>query len=340
MSTTIRKAFVPSFGDHTHISVVDAEIFPPVAKEVQVKVIYSGMAGADINMRMGTYPLQKKAPLTPGYCLVGRVHINGPGCSKFKTGDLVVCLSIYDAEAELVNLPEKFVIAAPENMDLQQIVPMVLDWNTAYGMVNRGAKVVKGQRVFIHGLSGAVGYATLKFCLMNGAEVYGTASESNHAALREAGAVPFSYSNKDWIMAMNTIGGAHAVFDALGFESFDESWSILAPEGGHLVAYGANLNMLNGDEKTKSAVPSITKLLARNLVPFCPHKSSFYYIARDSKYFESELQACFTLVQEGKITAPIKKVWNLEEIQEAHRTWTQTKGIGSVLIKIADDVKV
>jgi NADPH:quinone reductase-like Zn-dependent oxidoreductase len=340
MSTTIRKALVPSFGDYTHISIVDAEIFPPVAKEVQVKVLYSGMAGADINMRMGTYPLQKKAPLTPGYCLVGRVHINGPGCSKFKTGDLVVCLSIYDSESELVNLPEKFVIAAPEDMDLQQIVPMILDWNTAYGMVNRCGKVVKGQRVFIHGLSGAVGYAALTFCLLNGAEVYGTASESNHAALREAGAIPFVYSNKDWIMAMNTIGGAHAVFDALGFESFDESWSILAPEGGHLVAYGANLNMLNGDEKTKSVVPSIGKLLARNLVPFCPHKSSFYYIARDSKYFESELQACFTLVQEGKITAPIKKVWDLEDIQEAHRTWTQTKGVGSVLIKIADDVKV
>ncbi|KAF2787120.1 GroES-like protein [Melanomma pulvis-pyrius CBS 109.77] len=337
MSTIIRKAQVTSFGDHTHVSIVKAEIPAPVAKEVQVKVLYSGMSGADINMRMGTYPMQKKAPLTLGYCLVGRVHVNGPGCSKFKPGDLVVCLSIYDAEADLANLPEKFLISVPNGLDLQQAVAMTLDWNTAYGMVNRCAKVSKGQRVFVHGLSGAVGHATFKLCQLNGAEVYGTASESNHAALREEGAIPFVYSNKDWIMAMNAIGGAHAVFDALGFESWDESFSILAPEGGHLVGYGGNLNMLQGGE-TRSVAPAVVKLLARNLVPFCPNKTTFFYIARDSSHFEAEVKACFDLVLAGKIHAPIKKVWTMEEIPEAHRTWTQTKGVGSVLIKIADDV--
>ena len=44
--------------------------------------------------------------------------------------------------------------------------------------------VCKGQRVFVHGLSGAVGYAVMTLCLLEGAEVYGTASERNHDALR------------------------------------------------------------------------------------------------------------------------------------------------------------
>ncbi|KAF2188387.1 zinc-binding dehydrogenase [Zopfia rhizophila CBS 207.26] len=338
MSTTIRKALITGAGDESNITVVTSEIPSPPNSHVQVKVIYSGFSGADINMRMGTYPMQKKAPLTPGYCLVGRVHANGSGSKKFTIGDLVVCLSIYDAEAELASLPEKYLIPVPAGLDLQQAVALTLDWNTAYGMVMRAAKVSKGQRVFIHGLSGAVGYALMKLSQLQGAEVYGTASASNHAALREQGATPFVYSNKDWMMAMNAIGGAHAVFDALGFESWDESFSILAPEGSILVGYGGNLDMLTGQE-SRSVVPSVMKLLARNLVPMCPQKTKFYYISRDQSTFEPELKALFELSLQKKILVPIKKIWGLEEVPEAHRTWTQTSGIGSVLVKISEDEK-
>ncbi|KAF2249575.1 zinc-binding dehydrogenase [Trematosphaeria pertusa] len=338
MSTTIRKVLIPSFGDASHVTIVNAEIQPPAANQVQVKVLYAGMSGADQAMRMGYYPMQKKAPLTPGYCLVGRVHRNGSSSTKFQKGDLVVCLSIYDAQAELVNLPEKYLISVPKGVDLQQATAMILDWNTAYGMVYRSAKVSKGQRVFIHGLSGAVGYALLTLCKLEGAEVYGTASLSKHAELREVGATPFVYTDKNWVMGMNTIGGAHVVFDPLGYESWDESWRILAREGGHLIGYGGNLHMLNGGE-ARSQIPSITKLLARNMVPFCPQKTSFYYISRDQSTFEPELKALFDMVLQGKIKAPIRKEWTMDEVPEAHRTWTQSGGIGSVVVKIADDVE-
>ena len=42
------------------------------------------------------------------------------------------------------------------------------------------------------------------------------------------------------------MGGVDAVFDALGFESFDESYSILK-KGGVLVGYGQNLPAWTGD---------------------------------------------------------------------------------------------
>ncbi|KAF2682194.1 GroES-like protein [Lentithecium fluviatile CBS 122367] len=341
MSTTIRKALIPQYGDASVIKIVDAQIEPPKSKEVQVKALYSGMGGADIQMRLGSYPNQNRAPLTPGYTVVGRVHINGPGCSKFQKGDMVACLTVHDAHAELINLPEKYLVAVPKGLDLQQAVAMTLDWNTAYGMVYRCGKITKGRRVFIHGLSGAVGYALLTLCKLEGAEVYGTASQSKHAELREAGATPFVYTDKNWITAMNVIGGAHIVMDPLGFESWDESWSILAPKsegGGHLIGYGGNYNLLNGGE-TRNQIPAIAKLLARNAVPFCPNKTSFYYISRDQSTFEPELKALFNMVLEGKITAPIKKVWTLETYPQAHREWNSNTGIGSVVVKIADDVE-
>jgi NADPH:quinone reductase-like Zn-dependent oxidoreductase len=339
MSTTIRKVVFSAAGGPEVVSVVTAEIAAPSSNEVQIKVLYAGMGGADIAMRLGAYPQQKKAAgLTPGYSLVGRVHKNGSSCSKFKTGDLVACLTMYDSEAELCNFPEKYLIPVPEGVDLRQAVAMVTDWTTAYGMAYRSANITKGTRVFIHGLSGSVGHALHVFCKMQGAEIFGTASSKNHAAVRDAGASPFDYSNKDWMTAMNAIGGAHVIFDPLGFESWDESWKILAPGGGHLIGFGGNLQMLNG-EKPRSQLPQVAKLVAKGLVPFCPNKTTFFYIDKDQKTFEPELKTLFGMLANGEVTVPIRKLWTLEEVPEAHRTWNQAAGVGAVVIKVAEDTR-
>jgi NADPH:quinone reductase-like Zn-dependent oxidoreductase len=297
------------------------------------------MGGADIAMRQGYYPMQRKAPLTPGYSLIGRVHANGSSASKYAVGDLVACLTMYDAEAQLCNQPEKHLIPVPKGLDLQQAVSLVLDWNTGYGLAYRGAKIAAGQRVFIHGLSGSVGFAVLTFCKKQGAEVYGTASLVNHAALKKAGATPFVYTNKTWMAAMNELGGAHVVYDALGFESWDESYEILNPTGGHLVGFGGNYNMLNGGE-IRSQPVAVVKLLAKGMLPFCPKKTSFYYIDRDQKTYRPELETLFGLLKRGEIEVPIRRVWGLEEVPQAHREWNKGAGVGSVVVKVAEDGKV
>jgi NADPH:quinone reductase-like Zn-dependent oxidoreductase len=335
MPTKIHKVLISEIGDVSKVNVVDAEISDPPAKHVQVKVIYSGFSGADINMRLGIYPLQKKAPLTPGYCLVGEVALNGKGSTKFRPGDLVVCLSIYDAQAELVNLPEKYLIKLPPGLDLQAATALILDWNTAYGMVMHTARVSSGQTVFIHGISGAVGHAIMALSQLQGAHVYGTASERNHEAIRALGATPFTYSNKDWIAQMKGLGGAHAVFDALGFESWDESYSILRPDGGILIGYGGNLNTLTGQPPRSMVWPTV-KLMARNYLKVSSRKrANFYFISRDRSTFEPDMNALFDLLKQGKISVPIKAVYNLEDIQEAHRNWGKGSGMGSLLVKVA-----
>jgi NADPH:quinone reductase-like Zn-dependent oxidoreductase len=329
--STIRKALITEFGDESKVIVVEGNLGDPSAKEVQVAVEFSGFSGADINMRKGVYPFQKKAPLTPGYCLVGRVRANGDASTRFQPGDLVASLTVDGAEAELVNLPEKYLVPVPSGVDLEQATALVLDWNTAYGMVMRAARVQAGQKVFVHGMSGAVGHAIMTLAMMQGAEVFGTASPRNHSALAKLGATPFSYSDKGWIDAMQKAGGVDAVFDALGFESFDESYSILRQRG-VLVGYGMNLPTLTGGPR-RAVFPAVMKLLAKNLAFWRRKKTIFYYISRDAKTFVPDLEALFDLLRNGKLSVPIKAVFPLEKIQDAHREWAKGSGMGSIVIR-------
>ncbi|KAI1175206.1 zinc-binding dehydrogenase [Nemania sp. FL0916] len=342
MSTQIRKVVIAEFGDVSKVNVETSSIEKPKSGEVQVAPIFSGFSGADINMRRGQYPLQRKAPLTPGYCLAGRATTDGV---HIRTGDLVACLTVYDAQAELVNLPEKYLIRVPDGVSPEAATAIALDWATALGLVEK-AKVAQGQRVFVHGASGAVGYAIMKLCQLRGAVVYGTASERNHTVLKAQGGNPFVYTNKDWMKAIQELGGAHAVFDALGDASWAESYEILPPcsagsdsEKGILVAYGQNQQALtdansSGKDAGNPLVP-FAKLLIKNVKIFSNRRTAFYYITRDDAAFVPNVNALFNMVKEKKIDVIIKNTWDMEDIQTAHQNWASGTGVGSNLIRIA-----
>jgi synaptic vesicle membrane protein VAT-1 len=329
----IKKVVITAYGDESVLAVVEAELPEPAAGEVQLAVEYTIVSGSDVNMRRGTYPLQRKPPLTPGYSVVGTVVANGKGCSKFAVGERVACLSKYDGQAERINLPEKYLVRVPEGVEGGEAVAVVLDWVTAYEMLVRLAKVRAGQKIFVHALAGGVGGALLRLGTLMGVEVYGTASAKKHEELRALGAVPLDYANKEWIGAMQRMGGVDAVFDPLGFESFDESYSILK-KGGVLVGYGQNLPAWT-KTRERWPVPMVLKLFARNLAFWKGKRTTFFGVRRNAKYFAPDLETLFAWLKEGRITVPVKARFRLDEIQQAHREYAASAGMGSIVIEVA-----
>jgi synaptic vesicle membrane protein VAT-1 len=286
-----------------------------------------------VNMRRGTYPFQKKPPLTPGYSVVGKVRLNGQSCSKFHVGDRVACLSKYEGQAELINLTEQFLVRVPEGVDGRAPVALILDWVTAYQLLHRAAQVKAGQKIFVHALSGAVGGALLRLGQLQGAEVFGTASSAKHEELRQLGTVPFDYSNKNWIATVQKFGGVDAAFDPLGFESFDESWSVLK-RGGVLVGYGMNLPAWT-NTPARPVIPAVLRLFSKNLLFWSGKRTTFYGVNRASKNFNPDLELLFGLLKSGKISVPIKATFKLDEIQLAHREYAKGGRMGSILIEVS-----
>jgi NADPH:quinone reductase-like Zn-dependent oxidoreductase len=82
------KVLITEFFDESTVAIVEGDLPDPGAGEVQLTVEYSNVSGSDVNMRR-TYPFQKKAPLIFGDSVLGKVRLNGKGCSKFKVGDRV-----------------------------------------------------------------------------------------------------------------------------------------------------------------------------------------------------------------------------------------------------------
>jgi NADPH:quinone reductase-like Zn-dependent oxidoreductase len=329
--TPIRIVVITKFGDVDVVKVLDSTCPPPSIGQLQVATEYSGFTGGDFSMRMGIYPGQIPAPLTPGYCLVGTVRALGDKCTLFQPGDTVSVLTKYDAEAELVNQPERYCIKVPDGLDHQQDTALLCDWSTAYAMTMHTAKVTTGQRVFIHGLSGAVGCGLMMLCYLRGAKVYGTASELNNDMLRAHAAHPFVYTDKVWMDEMKKLGGAHVVFDPLGYESFDESYDILTLDG-ILVAYVNNKDSLEKKGAPRSAETAVLKMMGEN----DPNgkRTTFFGLTRDEPTYATDVMALMELLQKGAIKIPIKNVWDMEDIQTAHKHWGGGSGIGSLLIKV------
>jgi NADPH:quinone reductase-like Zn-dependent oxidoreductase len=221
----------------------------------------------------------------------------------------------------------------PEALDKKAAVVLILDWVTAYQMLHRAAHVTAGQKIFVHALSGAVGGALLRLAKLEGAQVFGTASLKRHDELRELGAIPLDYSNKKWIASMQDLGGVDAVFDPLGFESFDESYSILK-RGGVLVGYGMNLPAWTHTPQ-RSVIPSVLKLFLKNLFFWSGKRTTFFGVSRGSKHFASDLQQLFAWLQEGRISVPIKNTFKLDEIREAHREYAGSERMGSIVIEVS-----
>ena len=66
--------------------------------------------------------------------------------------------------------------------------------------------------------------------------------------------------------------------------------------------------------------------------------TAFYLISRDNPEYAGDLQKLMEMQQEGRIEVPIKKVFGLEDIQEAHKSFGKLPGLGSILIQVAKAV--
>jgi NADPH:quinone reductase-like Zn-dependent oxidoreductase len=187
----------------------------------------------------------------PGHEFSGIVAAIGAGTTGYAVGDPVFGCNDWFAEgatAEFCIAQPSALAIKPASLSHVEAAAAPIGVLTAWQGLHLRARLQKGDRLLIHGGAGAVGLFAVQLAHRAGAQVTATASKANVDLLKQLGAAEvIDYRASRFEDA----GRFDVVFDAVGGETLDRSWSVLN-DGGRLVTIAADAESTN-DPRVKSA---------------------------------------------------------------------------------------
>lgn len=224
---------------NTDVLAYDDAPMPSISPtDVLVRVVGASVNPVDWKIREGylrqmiSYPL----PLTLGWDVSGVVEAVGSGVSRFNVGDAVYSLPDMKRNgtyAEYVAIRADEVAHKPKTISHIEAASLPLAGLTAWEVLFTVGQLVEKQRVLIHAGSGGVGSLAVQLAKARGAFVIATTSGRNCAFVKSLGANEvIDYRTQRFQEVAKDID---VVFDTIGGEVQDASWSVLKP-GGILVS--------------------------------------------------------------------------------------------------------
>ncbi len=297
----------------------------PIAgpEQAVVDIQAVGVNFTDIYSREGVNP--PGLPWVAGVEGAGVVRSVGAGVTNVAVGDNVAYCSFPGSYAEQAVVPAWRLIKMPDGLSTRDGAAVMLQGMTAHYLCHDTYPVQRGDRVLVHSGAGGVGLLLIQMCKMLGAYVYSTVSTDAKAELaRGAGADPvILYTQQDFAeeIAKATDGaGLHAVFDAVGKDTFDQSVASLAPRG-YMVLYG----------QASGPVPPIDPRVLGNGSKFLTRPGLGDYTANREE-LDKRAGAVLGWVQSGQLKLRVEHTFTLSDAPEAHRQLAARATTGKIIL--------
>ena len=296
--------------------------------QVLVKNRYAGVNFIDIYLRSGLYPIAR-FPFVFGKEGSGEAVSVGKGVEGIAVGDRVAFpFGGGGTYCEYSLLKPSELCLIPDTMGFDLAAAAMLQGLTAHYLAYSTFAVQAGQRVLIHAGAGGVGLLLTQICKRLGAEVITTVStEAKKRKSLEAGAdgviIYENYRFADEFLDFTKGERAHAVYDSVAKETFEQSLSCLRRRG-MMVLYG----------NASGVVPPFQLNRLNELGGlFVTRPSLGHYIA-DRETLNWRSSELFRLIGEG-LKIEIGKVYPLEEASQAHLDLERRKTTGKSILRIA-----
>ncbi len=213
----------------------------PGANEVLVQVYASGVTPTELLW----YPTShnkdgsERTGAIPGHEFSGVITALGAAVNAYSIGDEVFGLNDWFADgatAEYCVADTAGIAHKPASLTHAEAAAVPIGALTAWQGLER-ARVEAGQRILVHGGSGAVGVFVIQMARQSGAHVITTASAQNLEFARGLGAeLAIDYSAERFEEQVQDLD---VVFDCVGGDTLRRSWRVLKP-GGRMVTIAAD----------------------------------------------------------------------------------------------------
>ena len=317
------RAVIQATGEPDAIGWETVELPDPGAGEVLIETVAAGLNYIDTYHRSGLYPIDLPGGL--GVEGTGRVVRAGPD-SGFAEGERVATFGptrgTY-ATARIV--PAAELIRLPDDITEEDAAAVLLKGCTVEMLVERCARVERGQTVLVHAAAGGVGLLLTGWLTAIGATVIGTAStEAKRERAARAGADHMLAADADIAAAVREItdgAGVPVVFDGVGRATWEASLASLSPRG-LLVSFGNASGPVTG---------VALGVLAQHGSLFVTRPTLFdYYRAPDERHNGAE--RLWAMLRSGAIEAEVGQRFTLTDAAAAHRALENRETTGSTLL--------
>ncbi len=176
-----------------------------------------------------------RLPAIPSYELSGVVEEVGTGVTDVVVGEEVFALTLFDRDgvaADYAAVSAELLVGRPRKLEHAECAAIPLPALTAWQALFDHGRLTAGQRVLIHGASGAVGAFAVQLARGSGAQVIGTASAARLELVAELGAHEVVDGTSTF---EDAVAPVDVVFDTTGGERLRRSGAVLRP-GGRLVS--------------------------------------------------------------------------------------------------------
>jgi NADPH:quinone reductase-like Zn-dependent oxidoreductase len=308
---------------------------PPLGDgEVRIDVAAAGINFADVMARMGVYPDAPKPPCVIGYEVAGTILELGDGVDGLTRGQRVLAGTKFGGYASQAVVPAGDVVALPDELSFEQGAAIPVNYATAWaGLIGYG-NLQPGERVLIHSAGGGVGIAATQIAKRHGVEVYGTASPSKHARIRELGVdYALDYTKRDWERGLPQFD---VIMDAIGGGSFRRSYDLLRP-GGRLVAFGASAVVAGEKRNPVSALRTLARMPRFNMIKQMSESKAviglnMYSLWKDRGTLTPWIEPLRELMADGTIAPVVAGAFSFADAGEAQRMITERRNVGKVVL--------
>ncbi len=291
-------------------------------QQVLIRVKAAGVNPVDTYIRAGTQGYSPVLPYTPGLDAAGLIEGIGPGVRDLEVGDRVyISGSLTGAYAEYVLCKATQVHRLPDSLSFSEGAAIFVAYTTAYRALFQRGGARAGDRILVHGGSGAVGIAAVQLARAAGMNVIASAS---------------SQQGRD----LAALHGAMIVVDHSDETHFERIIELTRQQGVNvIVEMMADIN-LKRDLEILSAGGTVVVVGNRGTVEINPRElmkrdaqvcgmSLMNMSEAEVSSVQKSLHAQF---QHGYLKPVIRQEFHMSEAAAAHEAVMQPGAIGKIVL--------